>query len=128
MNTVSLIGRTTADLELRYTPNGKAVAKVGLAVNDGFGENKRTSFFTVQLWGKTAENAEKYVKKGSQIGVSGSLRQERWKTKDDQNQSRVIVNASRIDFLDTKNNEQNQQSQQAEPASNYGNEEVAWDE
>ena len=96
MNTVSLIGRLTKDIDLRYTDNGKAVGSFGLAV-DGYKDH--TNFFEVQVWGKQAENAAKYIGKGRLVGVTGELKQDRWE-KDGNKRSRVIVNARNIKFLD----------------------------
>ena len=76
MNSVSLIGRFTADPEIRYLDSGKAVAKFSIAVNRN---REESDFFDVEAWEKTAEVIGQYCKKGSQVGVSGSLHQERWK-------------------------------------------------
>lgn len=81
MNSVNLIGRVGGEIELRYTPGGKAVAQLTLAVDDGFGENKKTAWIGVTLWGATAECASKYVRKGDRIGISGRLSQEEWEDK-----------------------------------------------
>jgi single-strand DNA-binding protein len=76
MNAVQLIGRITAVPELRHTPQGKAVADGNLAVDDGFGDNKKSFFFNVTFWGKTAENLVQHVVKGQQLSIVGRLSQE----------------------------------------------------
>lgn len=81
MNSVNIIGRVGGEIELRYTPSGKAVAALTLAVDDGFGENKKTAWIGVTLWGATAECASKYVRKGDRLGISGRLSQEEWEDK-----------------------------------------------
>lgn len=81
MNQVNIIGRVGGEVELRYTPSGKAVAALTLAVDDGFGENKKTAWIGVTLWGATAECALKYVRKGDRLGISGRLSQEEWEDK-----------------------------------------------
>ena len=81
MLTDCIIGRVGAEIELRYTPSGKAVAEVNLAVDDGFGENKKTAWISVTIWGQTAETAAKYVSKGDRLGISGRLIQDEWEDK-----------------------------------------------
>jgi single-strand DNA-binding protein len=78
MNNVSIIGRITAVPELRHTPQGKAVADGNLAVDDGFGDQKKSFFFNVTFWGATAENLVKHVVKGQQISIVGRLSQEEY--------------------------------------------------
>jgi single-strand DNA-binding protein len=81
MNSVNITGRVGGEIEIRYTPSGKAVAQLTLAVDDGFGENKKTAWIGVTLWGATAECASKYVRKGDRLGISGRLSQEEWEDK-----------------------------------------------
>lgn len=78
MNSVNIIGRTVAAIELRHTGNGTPVCDVNIAVDDGYGENKKSFFFNVQMWGKTAETAAQYLVKGQKIAVSGRLSQEEY--------------------------------------------------
>jgi len=91
LNTVALVGRLTRDMEFSVSGSGKAFGKFALAVDDGWGENKHTSFFDVTIFGKTAEALRAYLKKGKQIGLAGSLKQEQWQTKDGEKRSRVVV-------------------------------------
>lgn len=72
MNVIHLIGRATRDVELSYTPDGKALAKVGLAV-DKFGKDKGASFFNLVAWEKKAETLSQYLKKGHLLYVSGRM-------------------------------------------------------
>lgn len=107
LNQVFLIGNLTRDVELRFTPNGAAVATIGLAVNhnykDSSGEWKQEpNFFTVTAWGKTAENANEHLKKGSPILVEGRLRWRSWETDAGEKRSVVEVVANRIQFLHSK--------------------------
>ena len=86
INKVIIIGRTTRDLELRYTPSGTAVAGFAIANNKSYtqgGEKKeQVSYFDCVVWSKLAEVMTEYVKKGTQIAIEGRLSQRRW---DDQN-------------------------------------------
>jgi single-strand DNA-binding protein len=100
MNSVSLIGRFTADPEMRYLDSGKAVAKFSIAVNRN---REEADYFEVEAWEKTAEVIGQYCKKGTQVGVSGSLHQERWKDRTTGgNRSRVVIRCSRIELLGSK--------------------------
>ncbi|MCG9893715.1 MAG: single-stranded DNA-binding protein, partial [Thermosynechococcaceae cyanobacterium MS004] len=97
MNSANLIGRLTADPEIRYLESGAAVAKFNLAVGR---TKEETDFLEVEAWEKVAEVVAQYCKKGSLIGVSGSLRQERWKDKTTgTGRSKVVIRCSRIELL-----------------------------
>ncbi len=109
MNTVNLIGNLTKDCELRYIPSGTAVADISIAVNEIQKGEKIAHFFQVTTWGKTAENCNQYLKKGSKVAVTGSLQQQRWQTQEGKNRSKVTINARRVDFLDTKPKEESQE-------------------
>ena len=85
-NTVILVGNLTRDPELRYTSNGKAIAKIGLAVNRTWtneaGEKKEeVTFVDVDTFGRTAENVGQYMRKGSPILIEGRLRLDQWDDK-----------------------------------------------
>jgi single-strand DNA-binding protein len=73
MNKCHLIGNLTADPQIRYTQSGKAVARFTLAIDDGYGENKRTDFPTIIVWGKTAETIGNNLHKGSKVAVNGKI-------------------------------------------------------
>lgn len=98
MNSLSIIGRLTGEYELKYTPSGKPVGNFSIAINDGFGENEHTSFFNVVTFGAAAERHGKYIGKGSQVGITGSIKQERWE-KDGKKHSMVKITALKIDYL-----------------------------
>jgi len=97
LNKVVLIGRLVEQPEMRYTPNGKAVTDITLAVN-GYREDE-VSFIDVVCWGGTAEAVANNLEKGSQVAVEGELQQDRWQTDKGQNRSKVKVTANRIQFL-----------------------------
>jgi single-strand DNA-binding protein len=100
MNSVNLIGRLTADPEVRYLESGKAIATFSIAITRTRDES---DFFDVQAWEKTADVVSQYCKKGSQIGIEGRLRQERWQDRETQKpRSKVIVIANRIELLGSK--------------------------
>ena len=85
MNSVQLIGRLTKDLDLKYTPSGKAVATGTLAVNRRFknaqGESE-ADFINIQIWDKSAENLANFTRKWSQIGVNGRIQTRNYENKE----------------------------------------------
>ncbi|KLU74243.1 single-stranded DNA-binding protein (plasmid) [Clostridium botulinum V891] len=104
-----LIGRTTRDPELKFTPGaGKAVTTFTLAVNRRYKKDgqQEADFLPIVVWGKIAENTANYVRKGSQIGVSGSIRTRSYETKDGTKRYVTEIVADEVQFLDSKNNRQ----------------------
>ena len=103
MNQVNVIGRVGAEIEIRYTTSGKAVGELNLAVDDGYGENKKTVWLGVTLWGQTAELAQKAVRKGDRLGITGRLSQEEWEDKTTgKKQRKTKVTASEMHLLEKK--------------------------
>ena len=104
-NKVILVGNLTRDPELRYTPKGTAIAKIGLAVNrvwtNEAGEKKEeVTFVDVDVFGRTAENVGQYMRKGRPILVEGRLRLDQWDDKQTgQKKSRLGVVAETVQFL-----------------------------
>ena len=102
-NTVVLTGNLTRDPELRYTPNGVAVANIGLASNRKYrqGDNLKDEvcFVDVTAFGTTAEAVAKYLDKGRKVLVEGRLRFKSWETEVGQRRSKVDVIAERVNFL-----------------------------
>lgn len=104
-NKVILVGNLTRDPELRYTPKGTAIAKIGLAVNHKWkneaGELKEeVTFVDVECWSRTAENVGQYMRKGSSMLVEGRLKLETWDDKQtNQKRSKMLVVAEAVQFL-----------------------------
>lgn len=102
VNVVGINGRLTANVELRHSKAGNAVANFSIAVNsrekDGDEWVDYASFFDVVAFGKTAERLASHMEKGCMVGVSGALKQERWE-KDGQKRSKVVLIARDIEFL-----------------------------
>lgn len=73
MKTICIAGRVGKDAQLRRTQNGDAVLSFTVAVDDGFGESKRTMWFDCSLWGKRGQTLEAMLKKGKEVTVSGDL-------------------------------------------------------
>ena len=101
MNIVVLIGNLTKDVELRYTTDQKPIARFSIAVNDGYGEQKRTNYIPIVVFGKQAENADRYLSKGSKVAVNGRIQ-----TGSYEKEGRTIyttdIIASNIEFLSAK--------------------------
>src|SRR6516165_12600121 len=108
-NKVILVGNLTRVPELRYTPKGTAIAKIGLAVNrvwtNEAGEKKEeVTFVDVDVFGRTAENVGQYMKKGRPILIEGRLRLDQWDDKQTgQKRSRLGVVLESFQFLDSGN-------------------------
>lgn len=100
MNFVVLAGRLTSDPELKYTQEGKAFAKFSVAVARTYNRDE-ADFINCTAWGKTAEIAGEYLRKGSMIGVQGSLRVSRYE-QDGQKRTRTEVQVNTLEFLDSK--------------------------
>lgn len=104
-NKIILIGNLTRDPELRYTPKGSAIAKIGIAVNriwkSESGEKKEeVTFVDIDAFGRTAENCAQYVKKGSLILIEGRLKLDQWDDKaTGQKRSKLGVVAESVQFL-----------------------------
>ena len=73
MKTITIAGGVTRDAELRRTQNGDAVLSFSVAVSEGFGDQKRTIYFDVSLWGKRGEKLAPYLTKATRVAVSGDL-------------------------------------------------------
>lgn len=104
LNKVFLIGNLTRDPEVRYTGQGTACAKLGLAVNRTYqsqtGERKEdVCFVDLVMWAKQAELAERYLKKGRPIFVEGRLSFSSWQGQDGQKRSKLEVTVERFQFL-----------------------------
>ena len=104
-NKVILMGNLTRDPELRYTPKGTAIAKIGLAVNRTWkneaGETKEeVTFVDVDCFGRTAENVGQYMRKGSAMLIEGRLKLDTWDDKQtNQKRSKMGVVAETVQFL-----------------------------
>ncbi|MCK0469803.1 single-stranded DNA-binding protein [Halalkalibacter sp. APA_J-10(15)] len=106
LNRVVLVGRLTRDPELRYTPNGVAVANFTLAVNRTFSNRqgeREADFINCVVWQKQAENVANYLKKGSLAGVDGRIQTRSY----DNNEGRRVfvteVVAESVQFLEPRN-------------------------
>ena len=103
MNKVIMSGRLVKEFEIRMTPSGTSVARSSIAVDDGYGENKKTYFFNLVAFGKTAENLEKYSFKGQKILIEGKLQSGSYE-KDGVKHSTTDIIIDKSEFLSFKDN------------------------
>ena len=104
LNKIQLIGNVTRDPEIKYTPKGVAVTDLGLAVNRIFTQNEErkeeTTFVDVTLWGRVAEIAGEYAKKGRSIYIEGRLQLDTWEDKQSgQKRSKLRVVGESLQLL-----------------------------
>lgn len=103
-NKIIIVGNLGRDPELRYTPQGNAVCNFSMATNekrrDKSGELQDiTTWFRVTLWGRQAENASKYLQKGSPVYIEGRLRIDEWTDRDGNPRQTLDVNATDMQFI-----------------------------
>src|SRR6187399_953363 len=108
LNKVLLLGNVTRDPEVRYTPKGSAVCDLGVAVNRSYttdnGEKREeTTFVDVTLWGRTAEVAGEYLKKGRPVFIEGRLQLDTWDDKQSgQKRSKLRVIGETMQLLGSR--------------------------
>lgn len=103
LNVVNLVGRAGSDAEARWFESGAVKCTVNIAVNRPTSRDDQPDWFSLEMWDKTAKVAADWVKKGSLIGIQGSLRIETWT---DRNtgapRSKPVIRVSRLDLLGSK--------------------------
>ncbi len=107
-NKVILVGNLTRDVELKYTPTGTAIAKFGLATNRTYkdsvtGENKQeVMFIDITVFGRSAEVANQYLRKGRRVLIEGRLVLDQWVDAQGQKRSKHSIVAEKVQFMETK--------------------------
>ena len=102
MNLVSLIGRAGRDPEIRYFESGTMVANLSLAVN-AYKRDEAPDWFNLEIWGKQAQIAADYVRKGSQLAVYGRINQQKWTDRaSGEEKSKWVVTVDRLELLSSK--------------------------
>jgi single-strand DNA-binding protein len=106
LNKVILMGNLTRDVEMKYTPSGTAIANFGIAMNRKFRDSKsnelreEVTFVDIEVFGKTAETAQKYLSKGRPVFIDGRLKFDQWDDKTTgQKRSKLRVVADNIQFV-----------------------------
>lgn len=105
-----MTGRTTRDVEMRYTQAEQplAIASFSFAVDDGYGEKKKTNFFNCVAFGKLAERFEKYVNKGMKLLLVCKPQQEQYTNKDGVKVNTVKFIVEDFEFCESKNSGNNE--------------------
>lgn len=107
LNKVFLMGRLTRDPEIRHTPQGTAVAKLGMAVNRFYrtqsGEQREdTCYVDVEAWENQAQTIQRYLRKGAPLFVEGRLQLDTWENQQGEKRSKLYVRLERFQFLDSQ--------------------------
>lgn len=106
INKVILMGRLTRDPEMRHTNSGTPVTTFSIAIDNGYGDNKRTDFVNCIAWNKTAEFVTKYFTKGKMIIVIGRITTRSWETQDGKRAYATEVVANEVNFGESKTSPQ----------------------
>jgi len=123
-NKVILVGNLTRDVELKYTPAGTAIAKFGLATNRTYkdsvtGENKQeVMFIDITVFGRSAEIANQYLRKGRRVLIEGRLVLDQWVDQTGQKRSKHSIVAEKVQFMENKQSGDESGYQQPAPAYN----------
>ena len=120
INNVTLIGRLTKDVELKYTPANQAVAQFTLAVNRTFknanGE-RESDFINCVIWRKSAENFANFAKKGALVSITGRIQTRNYENQQGQRVYITEVIAENFQMLESRNQQQGQQQAQPQQAT-----------
>ena len=101
INKVILIGNLGTDPEVKYTSGNQAVAKFRLATTETYTDRNqqqqsRTEWHSIVVWGKTAENVNRYLKKGRQVFIEGRIQSRQWDDKEGKKRTTTEVVANRV--------------------------------
>ena len=110
MNKIILTGNITKDAELRYTANDKAYSKFSIANNEGYGDNKKTNFFNCTLWGKSAENLNRFLTKGQKVLITGKVEINDYKDKEGVERKIIDINVDSFGGVELLGNKAQQES------------------
>ena len=122
-NLVVLTGRLTADPELKTTQSGISVTSFSIAVDRRYrsGEDRQTDFINIVAWRQTAEFVTKYFKKGSLIGIEGSIQTRKYQDKDGNNRTVFEVVANNVQFVESKRDSAPSAVEDNAPAASFSN-------
>ena len=102
INTINLVGRAGREPDVRYFESGSTVANFTLAVNR-IGKGDEPDWFNLEIWGKQAQIAADYVKKGSLVGITGSFKIDSWKDKNTgEDRFKPVVRVDRLNLLSSR--------------------------
>ena len=119
INSVTLVGRAGRDPDVRYFESGSVVANLTIAVNRR-NRDDEPDWFNLEIWGKQAQVAADFVKKGSLLGIVGSYKMDRWKDRNTgEDRTKPVIRVDRLELLGSKKD-----TESSNIASNPINEEV----
>ncbi|MEA1973496.1 MAG: single-stranded DNA-binding protein [Candidatus Cloacimonadota bacterium] len=122
INHITISGRLTRDVELRYTPNGVAVTSLSIAFDRNYKKDgewvNEANFTDVVVWNEKAEQCAKYLSKGSPILVEGYLKTRTYQTKDNQNRKVTEIVSTKVNFLEW-NESKNDSGNQTKQSNNF---------
>ena len=120
MNKVIFCGRTTKDIEMRYSQgeNSMAIGRFSIAIDNGYGDKKKTNFFNCTIFGKQAEAFEKYVPKGTKVLLECEANQNQYTDKNGNKVNSVDFIVKSFEFCESKS--QSNSQPQPTPSNNYG--------
>ncbi len=102
INTINLVGRAGREPDVRYFESGSTVANFTLAVNR-ISKSDEPDWFNLEIWGKQAQVAADYVKKGSLVGITGSFKIDSWKDKNTgEDRFKPVVRVDRLNLLSSR--------------------------
>jgi single-strand DNA-binding protein len=102
VNSITLVGRAGRDPEVKYFESGSVVANLTLAVNRRSRDDE-PDWFNLEIWGKQAQVAADYVRKGSLLGIIGSFKLERWTDRSSgEERSRPVIRVDRLELLGSR--------------------------
>lgn len=102
MNKIYLIGNLTDNPEVAETSNGIKVARLNIAINSGYGDNKTVDYFKIVAWRGLAETCDKYLKKGNKVAVVGELHNCSYEDKNGNKRTVAEITANELEFLSQK--------------------------
>ncbi len=124
INSVTLVGRAGRDPEVKYFESGTVVANLTMAVNRR-NRDDEPDWFNLEIWGKQAQVAADYVKKGSLIGITGSFKLDSWKDRNTgEERNKPVVRVDRLELLGSKRDSENSNFQ----SNNSFNQQISNDE
>ena len=124
INSVTLVGRAGRDPEVKYFESGTVVANLTIAVNRR-NRDDEPDWFNLEIWGKQAQVAADYVKKGSLIGITGSFKLDSWKDRNTgEERNKPVVRVDRLELLGSKIDSENSNFQ----SNNSFNQQISNDE
>ena len=123
VNKVIILGNLGKDPEMRYQPNGGAIANFNLATSETFkdkdgSKQERTEWHRVVLFGRTAEVAGKYLRKGSSTYIEGRLQTRKWTDKEGQERYTTEIVGERLQLIGGHNSGQGNHEEEDEPRGN----------